>query len=61
MPSVAQLALPPVIAIDLCGVMMFDAGDELVEHIDELRGGLVGEAPQVERHDERFALHRTAA
>ena len=45
--AVADFSLPLVVAVDLCGVMVFDAGHELVEHIDELRGGLVGEARQV--------------
>jgi hypothetical protein len=57
LPSVVEFALTPVIAIDLCGVMMFDAGEELLEHIDELRGALVGKARQVKGQEERFAFH----
>ena len=44
MPSEAQLALTLVITIDLRGVMVLDAGHELVEQFDELGGGLVGKA-----------------
>lgn len=44
--AVADFLLPLVVAVDLCGVMVIDGGHELVEHIDELRGGLIGEARQ---------------
>ncbi|OGA40817.1 MAG: hypothetical protein A3G24_28460 [Betaproteobacteria bacterium RIFCSPLOWO2_12_FULL_62_13] len=36
--AVADFSLPLVVAVDLCGVVVFDAGDEFVEQIDELRG-----------------------
>jgi len=48
-------------AMDLRGVMVFDADKELVEQLDELRGGLVGKARQVQGQEERFAFHQPLA
>lgn len=52
-----QFSLMPVIVMELRGVMVFDAGEELVEQLEELRGAFVGEAGQVKGQDERFAFH----
>lgn len=57
MPGVAQFALAPMVAMDLCGVMVLDASDELLEELDELRSAFVGKARQVKGQDERFAFH----
>lgn len=59
MLGTVPFALTAAIALDLWGVMVFDAGDELAQHIDELRRGLIGEARQVKGQDERFAFHRS--
>lgn len=59
--AAAGFSLPLVVAVDLCGVVVFDAGDELLEQLDELRGGLVGEARQIEGEDHGFAFHRSGA
>jgi hypothetical protein len=58
--AVVDFTLSLVVAVDLCGVMMFDTGHELVEHIEELRGAFVGEARQVKRQDERLTFHDSA-
>ena len=46
-----------MIAVDLLGVVVFDAGDDFVEQLDELCGGLVGEARQHEGQDDGVAFH----
>jgi hypothetical protein len=40
-----------VVAVDLSAVLELDALDELMEQIDELHGGLVGEVRQAEPYD----------
>ncbi len=55
------LILTLVIAVDLCCVVVFDAADELVEQLDELCGGLVGEAGKQEWQDDGVAFHWTSS
>jgi hypothetical protein len=42
----SDFLLALVVAVNLFGVMVLDAGDEFVEQGDELHGGLVGETRQ---------------
>ena len=53
--------LPLVIAVNLFGVVVLDAGNKFVEQRDELCGGLVAEARQHERQDDVVVLHWTPA
>ena len=46
-----------VIAVNLSGIVVLDAGCDCVEQVDELRGGLVGEAWQHERQDDGAPFH----
>ena len=55
------LLLTLVIAVNLCCVVVLDAADELVEQLDELCGGLVGEARKQEWQDDRVAFHWTSS
>ena len=44
-------------AVDLIGVVVLNAGDDLVEQVEQLRGGGVGEARQTEGQDHGFTFH----
>ena len=61
MPIQAEVALALVIAMNLFGVMVLDAGQELVEQLDELCGGVVAEARPQERQDDGAAFHCTSS
>jgi hypothetical protein len=56
-----DFSLALVVAVGLCGVMVLDAGDEFVEQLDELCGGLVGEARKNEGQDDAVAFHWTSS
>lgn len=51
------MCLSFVMAVDLIGVVVLDAGDELMEQVEKLRGGGVGEARQTEGQDHGFTFH----
>jgi len=55
------LLLTLVIAVNLCCVVVLDAGDEFVEQVDELCGSLVGETRKQEWQDNRAAFHWTSS
>jgi hypothetical protein len=59
LPSIEEVLLSLVVVVDLNAVVELDALDELVEQIDELYGGFVGEARQTEPHNygERLVFH----
>lgn len=46
--------------MDLCAVVVLDAGEEFPEQLDELRGALVGEAGQPQGQDHGFAFQGSA-
>lgn len=46
-----------VIALHLLGVVVLDAGEDGVEQIKQLSGGLVGEVRQQEGQDGGVAFH----
>lgn len=50
-----------VIAVHLIGVVVFDAGDECVEQLDELRSRLVGETRKYEGQDDGVPFHWTSS
>jgi hypothetical protein len=59
LPSIEEVLLSLVVVVDLNAVVELDALDELVKQVDELCGGLVGEARQTQSHDYgvRLVLH----
>ena len=50
-----------VIAVGLCGVMVLDAGEQFVEQLDELCGGLVSQARKHEGQQDAVAFHWTSS
>ena len=46
-----------VVAVDLCGVVVFEDPSRLVEELEELGGGLVGEIGGETSQWERFTVH----
>ena len=61
MPIQGDVALALVIAVNLFGVVVLDAGKECVEQLYELCGGLIGEAWQQEGQDDGVAFHWTSS
>lgn len=61
MPVVLNFSLTFVIAVNLIGVVVFDAGENCVEQVDKLCGGLVGEARKNEGQDDGEAFHWTSS
>ena len=61
MAILADFSLSLVIAVNLSGVVVLDAGKECVEQLDELCGGLIGEARQQEGQDDGVAFHWTSS
>ena len=57
MPAVLDFVLVLAITVGLFGVVVLYVGKELVEQLDELCGGLVGEARKIEGHDDGVAFH----
>lgn len=58
---VSDFSLTFVIVVNLIGVVVFDAGDECVEQLEELRGGLVGETRKQEGQDDCVTFHWTSS
>jgi len=61
LPIEVEVALTLVVAMNLFGVVVLDAGNELVEQLDELSGGVVGKARQQEGPDDGVAFHWTSS
>ena len=61
LPIQADVVLALVIAVNLFGVVVLDAGKKCVEQLDELCGGLIAEARQQEGQDDGVAFHWTSS
>jgi hypothetical protein len=58
---VSNFSLTLVIAVNLLGIVVLDAGVDCVEQVEQLCGGLVGEAWKSERQDDGVAFHWTSS
>jgi hypothetical protein len=51
-----QIALPPMVAVDLGAIVVRDGADEFLQQLDQFGGALVGEARQRKGQEDGFAF-----